>query len=707
MKPPIKTLAPCEAEKLLKDIAKGNSLLIIGGVTNLYEDSAAIIAAFPGKIILNELTRMSESAALLLQAHKGGLSLMNLRDISDELAEALVGYQGELNLPLDINQPALLSKAFAKLILRINDKQVELCINQATEISWEAAQVLAGFRGKLYLNGVNNLSLPSAIMPEKTNGDLCPNAIDGLTEMAASALATHHGELYLNGLSNLDEVVAAALVNHDGLVSLTGVKNISSEVACLLANSGKNIKLSISQKLPDQVFNILSENYSLTPFELSNFDFTSLTPDSALFLLLIKQVREDKPNIDLNNLKFLCPETASVLSEYKGTMLLNGVNQLSLESAKFLGNHVGILSLDGLTEISDDVAEELSRHKGTIRLNGINCINDKSAYFLAKHQGGVSLDGLIEISESFATSFSEHQGPLSLNGLTYISDTAAKALAKRDGEYSLSGFEFIEELKVFTPGIALLCARLGYKNNLTELSADVVEALCSNWNHSVHRALSFPQIRSISYETALAFQRNNKCYISLSLLYINEKTLLALLESKYISEILCIPTSERAADALLEYYANNFKSYFGWQEYSGGSRLTPEKFKRVENAFLLYMKLILENDYLAYGDKTVKKFNADRIHVYFDAYSKIFPESSIYFKYIVDSIKDTIQNICYDDYDYAYDAGINESHHKQSMEDKAGLHEMEDPISEDVSIKDRIEDFDDWASYSEDQIDEI
>ena len=80
--------------------------------------------------------------------------------------------------------------------------------------------------------------------------------------------------------------------------------------------------------------------------------------------------------------------------QYKTSLSLNGLTEISPEVAEVLGTHGGRLFLDGLTTLSPEVAEGLAGHKRWLFLNGLTSLSPDTATKLAKHKGWLSLNGL-------------------------------------------------------------------------------------------------------------------------------------------------------------------------------------------------------------------------------------------------------------------------------------------------------------------------
>ena len=64
---------------------------------------------------------------------------------------------------------------------------------------------------------------------------------------------------------------------------------------------------------------------------------------------------------------------------------LNEIKTLTAEQATMLAQRDGRLSLPGLTTLSDEAAEALSKHQGRLFLNGRTELSDKQADLLKSH----------------------------------------------------------------------------------------------------------------------------------------------------------------------------------------------------------------------------------------------------------------------------------------------------------------------------------
>lgn len=584
-----KTLKVKSAKKLICSKRENKDLLVISNIVNVDDDAAAVISLYPGKILLDDLTILSDSAAIILLNHKGGLSLKGLRNISDELAEILMLYQGELSLSIEYFKTV--NSSLARLIIKAFKAADSLDFKSIEDIDWDAAKILADFDGPLLLNNLTQISHSSARMLSFHKGAIELNGIMSLTSLAASALAHHRGNLFLNGILNLDKSVAAYLVHHSGLVELKNVASVPTEVAMILAANGENILLNVKDVYTLKVFDILAFKNRMSPFSLDNFTFEKLTASTARFLV---------ESLDPHKLDPTCSGTNLALGQDSGDLILTGLTTLAVDVAQALSAHRGILNLDGLSQISDNVAEALSKHTGELHLNGLVNISDEASRHLSKHLGLLSLDGLHEISESFACYFTDHSGVLSLRGVSWISDESAMALSKRDKRFPLRGLHFIEELDVFTPGLARLCARLGRQCNLQIIDEEIAKVFFENWNNSSNRFIAFKNIQTLNRETAIILCENWNFIESLILYYVEESALRVFLEADVT--VVCIPSTSVEVDMLIKMYEKEEIEREKKSNLRPGQKTYIKDYERSERAYMAYMKALMSHQIISKTD---------------------------------------------------------------------------------------------------------
>jgi hypothetical protein len=96
----------------------------------------------------------------------------------------------------------------------------------------------------------------------------------------------------------------------------------------------------------------------------------------------------------LNDLTSLPPAVAASLAKRTGnsktnrpgTLVLNGLETLSTESAAALAAFTGELVLKALTELTPDTAAALAKHPGRLHLTGLTKLNPETHAALQAHK---------------------------------------------------------------------------------------------------------------------------------------------------------------------------------------------------------------------------------------------------------------------------------------------------------------------------------
>lgn len=199
--------------------------------------------------------------------------------------------------------------------------------------------------------------------------------------------------------------------------------------------------------------------------------------------------------LNLNGLKELSSETARVLARHNGILDLDGLTALSPEAEQALAKQEGNLSLKGLTTLSSvPLAEKLAKQEGWLFLNGLTTLSDEAAQAIAQHKGcWLCLDGLTSLSDEAAEALGKHEGTLHLRGLITLSDGAAEALAECNGELSLCGLTTLSSV----PLAEKLAKQEGEMTltDLTTISREAAEVLAQHKGRLIFRAsarFSFP-----------------------------------------------------------------------------------------------------------------------------------------------------------------------------------------------------------------------
>lgn len=176
--------------------------------------------------------------------------------------------------------------------------------------------------------------------------------------------------------------------------------------------------------------------------------------------VLTKEIAEelikDDNAINLEHFTSIEDEAAQILARFQGRQLyLEGLETLTVASAKALSEFPGHLRFWSLEDLPDAVAAELAKQKvapidadlcdaseleselaglPTLDLSALKSLSDFAATELARHKGGrLDLSGLENLSENVALILSAYRGSLSFSYMEHLSDGAAAALAKHRG----------------------------------------------------------------------------------------------------------------------------------------------------------------------------------------------------------------------------------------------------------------------------------
>ena len=164
---------------------------------------------------------------------------------------------------------------------------------------------------------------------------------------------------------------------------------------------------------------------------------------------------------DLSKATHLDEDAAEVLGRFKGSeLILQGLEALTEAAAKSLAQFNGVLDLRGLKTIHWKVATHLSRAKrqsprsevGKITqwleliLDGLTEIDIKSAKAFSKNKGYLDLDGIKEFPDDVLDELCNRRGGrLSLCGLSQITERQAEALHCHDGALYLGVSDLTDE----------------------------------------------------------------------------------------------------------------------------------------------------------------------------------------------------------------------------------------------------------------------
>jgi hypothetical protein len=256
-----------------------------------------------------------------------------------------------------------------------------------TTLTPEVAEVLVKHEGALSFNGLTEISPETAAVlakhaPSKAFGyaDLRLNGLKTLSPMAAEALATHQGKVLLHSLEKLDSVpLAQKLARQWGELRL-GVQDLSPQIAAELA---KHRGTEEDKTRPGVTFR--RQDGAASVLRIDNI--TSLSPETAEALAAHEGV------LVLNDLTSLPPAVAASLAKRvgnsktkrTGTLVLNGLETLSTESATALAAFTGELVLKAIAELTPETAAALAQHKGRLHLTGLVKLSPETRAALQGH----------------------------------------------------------------------------------------------------------------------------------------------------------------------------------------------------------------------------------------------------------------------------------------------------------------------------------
>ncbi len=251
------------------------------------------------------------------------------------------------------------------------------------------------------------------------------DAVVKLTDGAADEFAAFEGELFLPKLKTL---------RHAGLARKLGKGNCKT--------------IPQPSDLPEEISGLLY--WQLLNSPAASNELRWLSPGLAQIL------SDNLDDLELNGLNTLSTTTADILTQHQGKRIcLDGLTTLTLGVAQSLAFFEGSLRLNGITELDQDALEALANHTGSLYLGGLRSLTTDAAEVLARHQGNLCLSGIQTISPDTARAFTEHLGALDLSGLSELTPSAAAAICLRKGSTNLSGLRAFDEstAKKFTHAI--------------------------------------------------------------------------------------------------------------------------------------------------------------------------------------------------------------------------------------------------------------
>jgi hypothetical protein len=202
---------------------------------------------------------------------------------------------------------------------------------------------------------------------------------------------------------------------------------------------------------------ILQTGTGKDPLQLTNSVVSRITAEDAL-----ERVKKSthKMGLRLDFVTEINPDIATILSETRGVLSLDGLQAIDFDSAQALASNSALaLRLNGLVSMTPQVASSLARVRyleinklqpsldvvrelgnlsGTIELNAMEFLDAPSVKELAKNGYRLSLNGVKTISADVARELATSRAWISMNGLEELSVDVAAELSKHTGGWSLA-----------------------------------------------------------------------------------------------------------------------------------------------------------------------------------------------------------------------------------------------------------------------------
>ena len=294
-------------------------------------------------------------------------------------------------------------------------------------LSVEQAEAIADHGGKIYLNGISNLS----------------------SDVALTLFGGHFEELHLDGLQNISPKVAKEIYNHGSFsthISLNGLQSTHLDVMQYLIHSGSYLSLK---------------------------NLKTIQPSPTAHLSSKKRRRHQ--SVYLPALSSLTSTVAQPLLQHPGAWSLNGLQEIDEDVLKIMGSSpITSLELNGLTSLSAQQALLLQNpHPKQLTLNGIQKIDGTTATALAQNNIlSLTLNGIQKIEEQNLHILLQNPSMhyISLDGLTNLKDAHLRHLAQFHGSsISISGIQNLD-----VPQAHILAQFRGSSITLTKASQNVL-----------------------------------------------------------------------------------------------------------------------------------------------------------------------------------------------------------------------------------------
>jgi hypothetical protein len=304
-----------------------------------------------------------------------------------------------------------------------------IVLPHVSELTPEAAAVLAQHKGTLIVSGVTNLSADAARSLANANQGLILSGLRDLSPEAARALASGGGPpaLNLSGLKTLSPSVARALSQFSNTLMLGGLTEVAPETAKYLARQKGHIHLpSVTGLSTDAI-------EELNSFEghLILAGIVELSPEMA------RSFAKGAGHLYFPSIRRMEVDQAEAFSGHRGSLCLSGLRQLDAEVAGELAIRTGWLVLDNLSELPVELAEALAGSGGPLALPGVTALSDEAAQAISRRKHLTNLNGVAELSDNAAAALAKHAGPLELRSVTTLSSKAHAILAQQKDRITL------------------------------------------------------------------------------------------------------------------------------------------------------------------------------------------------------------------------------------------------------------------------------
>ena len=365
---------------------------------------------------------------------------LGVTELSAEAAVVLAKFPGELRFEA-------LTTLSPEAATALAGREGPLELPKLAVLPPSVAKALSGLKGGLVLPGVKELSAAAAEALAAHVGPL-DLGVTELPDEAAAALAKHPGDIRLKSLKSLTSLKLAERLGQQEWVYIDGVSRLSPDIAkalCPPVNLEKfkghvQFYVGLTELPADVAAAIIAGRRHISAYSLESISDEAAAAWSGTFA-----------NIRLFGLKSLSPAAGASLTKGTGIFDIRMFGpELSEETAAAIAKQIAagshrLIDLNGLKKLtSPDLAVAVISRYGQgphSTLHGVAEITDDVAKALAEYKG--KLNGLPSLtsltSAPLAAKHAAQPGDLKFAKLTTISDDIAKALATHKGKLDLSG----------------------------------------------------------------------------------------------------------------------------------------------------------------------------------------------------------------------------------------------------------------------------